>query len=74
MGPPSATLRKSGPDEVARAIKPLECVIFDCDGVIWRGQKKIEGAREAIAGLEAEGKRVFSPTTRPNQGNSAPQS
>ena len=59
MGPPSATLRKNGPDEVARAIKPLECVIFDCDGVIWRGQKKIEGAREAIAGLEAEGKRVL---------------
>ena len=45
--------------EVSRAVEEIECAIFDCDGVLWRGAKKIEGAKEAISSLEASGKRVF---------------
>ena len=57
MGPPSATLRKSGPDEVARAIKPLECVIFDCDGVIWKGDSLIDGVPAVLEMLRKAGKK-----------------
>merc|ERR1719221_115155 len=33
--------------------------IFDCDGVIWRGDKLIEGIPETIAALRAAGKKLI---------------
>jgi phosphoglycolate/pyridoxal phosphate phosphatase family enzyme len=33
--------------------------IFDCDGVIWRGDKLIEGIPETIAALRAAGKKMI---------------
>ena len=37
----------------------IDCVIFDCDGVIWRGTKLIKGADDTIATLRSLGKRLF---------------
>lgn len=37
----------------------VETVILDMDGVVFRGQSAIPGAREAIAALEAEWRKVF---------------
>jgi len=45
--------------EVSRSLQDIEAVIFDCDGVIWRGMTAIAGAAEAIRGLERKGKRVM---------------
>ena len=41
------------------ALKEINTCIFDCDGVLWRGSRKIQGCDEVIASLEASGKRVF---------------
>ncbi len=38
-------------------VSNLSAFIFDLDGVIWRGDKAIEGAVESIARLQAAGKR-----------------
>ncbi|XP_058477923.1 glycerol-3-phosphate phosphatase [Solea solea] len=44
-------------------LKPLldsvDCVLFDCDGVIWRGDQVIPGAADVINLLKKNGKRVF---------------
>lgn len=44
-------------------VKPLldsvDCVLFDCDGVIWRGDEAIPGAAQVIRLLKERGKRVF---------------
>lgn len=37
----------------------VDCVLFDCDGVIWRGDQAISGAPEVINSLKKHGKRVF---------------
>ncbi|XP_016397928.1 glycerol-3-phosphate phosphatase-like [Sinocyclocheilus rhinocerous] len=37
----------------------VDCVLFDCDGVIWRGDQAIPGAPEVISSLKKNGKRVF---------------
>ncbi|MDD5096701.1 MAG: HAD-IIA family hydrolase [Candidatus ainarchaeum sp.] len=37
----------------------IETVIFDMDGVIYRGEKAIPGAKEAVRALEKAGKEVF---------------
>lgn len=37
----------------------ISTVIFDCDGVLWRGSRAIPGAAEAIAKLRQRGKRLF---------------
>uniref|UniRef100_A0A671N2W3 Glycerol-3-phosphate phosphatase n=1 Tax=Sinocyclocheilus anshuiensis TaxID=1608454 RepID=A0A671N2W3_9TELE len=37
----------------------IDCVLFDCDGVIWRGDQAIPGAPEVISSLKKNGKRVF---------------
>lgn len=33
--------------------------IFDCDGVIWKGEIAISGARECILKLRSLGKRIY---------------
>ncbi|XP_051958838.1 glycerol-3-phosphate phosphatase-like [Xyrauchen texanus] len=37
----------------------VDNVLFDCDGVIWRGDQAIPGAPEVINSLKKQGKRVF---------------
>lgn len=37
----------------------IDTIIFDCDGVIWRGEEAIQGASEAIESLRSRGKRLF---------------
>ncbi|KAL0179681.1 hypothetical protein M9458_025123, partial [Cirrhinus mrigala] len=37
----------------------VDSVLFDCDGVIWRGDQAIPGAPEVINSLKKNGKRVF---------------
>ena len=49
----------SGRKEVASGLADISTMIFDMDGVIWRGSRLIDGAREAIESLEAQGRRVF---------------
>uniref|UniRef100_A0A672F732 Glycerol-3-phosphate phosphatase n=1 Tax=Salarias fasciatus TaxID=181472 RepID=A0A672F732_SALFA len=44
-------------------VRPLldsvDCVLFDCDGVIWRGDQAIPGAPQVINLLKESGKKVF---------------
>ncbi|KXZ56678.1 hypothetical protein GPECTOR_1g610 [Gonium pectorale] len=40
-------------------LKKVECFIFDCDGVIWLGDKVIEGVPETLDMLRSMGKKVF---------------
>ncbi|KAG5841324.1 hypothetical protein ANANG_G00198330 [Anguilla anguilla] len=47
------------------------CVLFDCDGVIWNGEKAVVGAPEVVSLLKKRGKSVFFVTnncTRPRDG------
>ncbi len=37
----------------------VDSVLFDCDGVIWRGDQAVPGAPEVINSLKKNGKRVF---------------
>ncbi|XP_075421806.1 glycerol-3-phosphate phosphatase [Ascaphus truei] len=42
-----------------RFLDSVDTVLFDCDGVLWRGDEVIPGAPELINGLKRKGKRVF---------------
>ncbi|XP_012722702.2 glycerol-3-phosphate phosphatase [Fundulus heteroclitus] len=57
-GSGSKCVRLSGP-----LVKPLldsvDCVLFDCDGVIWRGNQAVAGAPQVINLLKERGKRVL---------------
>ncbi len=55
----AASGRTSETAAVLERLEKTDTVIFDCDGVIWRGAQKIEGADECIRALEAACKRVF---------------
>ncbi|TRY83998.1 hypothetical protein DNTS_009945 [Danionella cerebrum] len=44
---------------VAQLLDSVDCVLFDCDGVIWRGDQVISGAPQVINSLKRIGKRVF---------------
>lgn len=37
----------------------MKCFIFDCDGVIWRGDCVIPGVPETLAFLRSQGKQLF---------------
>lgn len=50
--------RLSGP-LVKQLLDSVDCVLFDCDGVIWRGDQAIPGAARVIELLKEHGKRVF---------------
>jgi phosphoglycolate phosphatase len=52
----SGTPRLGNPAEFLDRINTF---IFDCDGVIWRGNSLIEGSAETVDRLRALGKRVF---------------
>jgi len=46
-------------DAKIEMIKKTKCFIFDCDGVIWRGDSVIEGVPETLEMLRAMGKKLF---------------
>lgn len=44
---------------VKELLDSVDSVLFDCDGVIWRGEQAIPGAAEVIDLLKKHGKKVF---------------
>lgn len=42
-----------------QVLDSVDTVLFDCDGVIWRGDQVISGAADVINRLKEAGKRVF---------------
>lgn len=45
--------------EAARAVlRAADTLLFDCDGVLWRGEAALGGAAEALCRLAAAGKRL----------------
>ncbi|XP_063077346.1 glycerol-3-phosphate phosphatase [Engraulis encrasicolus] len=44
---------------IKQLLESVDSVLFDCDGVIWRGDQAIPGAPEVINLLKKNGKRVF---------------
>lgn len=44
---------------VKQVLDSIDSVLFDCDGVIWRGDQAIPGAPEVINLLKKNGKKVF---------------
>lgn len=50
--------RLAGP-LIGQLLDSVDAVLFDCDGVIWRGEQVIPGAPEVINCLKKRGKRVF---------------
>lgn len=51
--------RKATDKDKVELIKRVECFIFDCDGVIWRGDSVIEGVPETLELLRSLGKKLF---------------
>nr|XP_033819839.1 glycerol-3-phosphate phosphatase [Geotrypetes seraphini] len=43
----------------AELLASVDTLLFDCDGVLWRGEQAVPGAAEALAALRRAGKRVF---------------
>lgn len=47
--PPGASAaRKASLEDKRSLIEGVDCFIFDCDGVIWRGDSVIEGVPETL--------------------------
>lgn len=44
---------------IKQVLDSVDSVLFDCDGVIWRGDQAINGASEVINLLKKNGKKVF---------------
>lgn len=44
---------------VKQVLDSVDSVLFDCDGVIWRGDQAVPGAPRVITLLKERGKRVF---------------
>ncbi|XP_056152940.1 glycerol-3-phosphate phosphatase [Lampris incognitus] len=51
--------RKLAGGLVKEVLDSVDCVLFDCDGVIWRGDQAIPGAPQVINLLKKSGKKVF---------------
>ena len=45
--------------EKAALIDNTEVFVFDCDGVIWKGDTLIDGVPETLEFLKSKGKRLF---------------
>eukprot|EP00882_Tetradesmus_deserticola_P028481 GHRQ01031733.1.p1 GENE.GHRQ01031733.1~~GHRQ01031733.1.p1 ORF type:complete len:378 (+),score=137.25 GHRQ01031733.1:85-1218(+) len=50
--------RRASNDDKKQLIDNVDCFIFDCDGVIWRGDSVIDGVPETLDMLRAMGKRL----------------
>lgn len=44
---------------VASLLHSIDTIIFDCDGVLWRGKSLIPDAASTISSLRQQGKRLF---------------
>ena len=55
----AAMATKLEDDDKKPLVDSVETFIFDCDGVIWKGDSLIEGVPETIAMLRAMGKRLI---------------
>jgi phosphoglycolate phosphatase len=53
------TARKADLNDKAALIDKVDCFIFDCDGVIWRGDSVIEGVPETLDYLRSRGKQLI---------------
>jgi hypothetical protein len=42
------SVRISSPDEYAKLLDKYDTWLFDCDGVLWRGDHLIEGVTEVL--------------------------
>jgi phosphoglycolate/pyridoxal phosphate phosphatase family enzyme len=51
-------ISETGRATFQRWMDGVDAVLFDCDGVVWRGSHGIEGARETVSALRARGKRI----------------
>ncbi|NP_001134646.1 glycerol-3-phosphate phosphatase [Salmo salar] len=54
----SKCTRLNGP-LIKQMLDSVDSVLFDCDGVIWRGDQAIPGAPDVINLLKKNGKKVF---------------
>lgn len=54
----SKCTKLSGP-LIKQLLDSVDSVLFDCDGVIWRGDQAIPGASDVINLLKKNGKKVF---------------
>ncbi|XP_028661344.1 pyridoxal phosphate phosphatase [Erpetoichthys calabaricus] len=66
----SRSCKKIRGAQIRELLEAKANVLFDCDGVIWDGEKAIPGAPEVVSLLKQQGKRVFFVTnncTRPRE-------
>lgn len=45
--------------DVVSMLKSRDAILFDCDGVLWRGGHALEGAKELIGALRTAGVNVY---------------
>ena len=45
----------------------VDCIVMDCDGVLWQGDKLLPGVRESIQLLREMGKRLVFVTNNSNK-------
>jgi len=55
----SKPLTRLTPFEAAPLLSQYDTFFFDCDGVLWRGDEAIPGAKEVIDAIHTLGKRAF---------------
>lgn len=56
-GPDGRCVRLDG-DRARALLADVDTLLFDCDGVLWRGETAVPGAPEALQALRARGKRL----------------
>ncbi|KAG0451544.1 hypothetical protein HPP92_026178 [Vanilla planifolia] len=54
----SSTYRSLTSESAKDLIESVDAFLFDCDGVIWKGDKLIDGVPEALQALRSMGKRL----------------
>lgn len=54
-----AARRLTQASEYAALVERYDNFLFDCDGVIWEGDRVYDGVRETLAHLRRLGKRIF---------------
>ena len=62
-----ALLLDDGEGLLSRIATDVDCIVMDCDGVIWQGDTLLPGARESIALLREQGKRLVFVTNNSNK-------
>ena len=51
----------------SRIASDVDCIVMDCDGVVWQGDTLLPGVRESIALLRESGKRLVFVTNNSNK-------